>query len=206
MNTVHAIFVLLVAYVLGSLPFGLWVGFAKGVDIRKLGSGNVGATNIVRNLGWGPGLVVFAADIAKGVIPVLIAKAVEPDAWQGGVTALCGALAMAGHIFSPFLRFRGGRGVATALGVLLGLDWRVGIGGFGAWLAVVLIVRIVSVASIIAAASVPVLMWLFKDPRAYLWFGCPAAAIVIVRHWPNIKRLARGTEPRWGKREDERET
>lgn len=203
---VIAISLLLLSYVVGSLPVGLWVGFARGVDIRRIGSGNIGATNMVRNLGWGPGLVVFALDMAKGMAPVLLAKSLQPDEWRGAVPVVCAALAIAGHIFSPFLRFRGGRGVTTSLGVLLALDWRVGLAGFGAWLAAVLIARIVSIASIIAAASVPTLFWLFRDPQPYLWFGFSAAAIVIARHWPNIKRLVRGTEPRWGARDVKRET
>jgi len=153
-----------------------------------------------------PGLVVFALDTAKGMAPVILAKSSQPDAWRGTVPVLCAAVAVAGHVFSPFLRFRGGRGVATSLGVLVALDWRVGLGGFGAWLVVVLIARIVSIASIIAAASVPTLFWLFRDPQPYFWLGFAAAAIVIARHWPNIKRLVRGTEPRWGAREAKRET
>jgi len=199
MNAVHSAFLLVLAYILGSLPFGLWVGLAKRVDIRKLGSGNVGATNIVRTLGWGLGIIVFIADTAKGFIPVVLAKSLQPEAWQASIPVLCAALAMAGHVFSPFLRFRGGRGVATALGVLLALDWRVGVGGFTTWLVLALAVRIVSIASLIAAASVPAFMWLFGNPTSYVCFALIAAAVVIVRHWPNIKRLAHGTEPRWGK-------
>ena len=206
MSTATAICLLLLSYLVGSLPVGLWVGLARGLDIRKLGSGNIGATNIVRSLGWVPGLVVFALDTAKGMAPVILAKSSQPDAWRGTVPVLCAAVAVAGHVFSPFLRFRGGRGVATSLGVLVALDWRVGLGGFGAWLVVVLIARIVSIASIIAAASVPTLFWLFRDPQPYFWLGFAAAAIVIARHWPNIKRLVRGTEPRWGAREAKRET
>jgi glycerol-3-phosphate acyltransferase PlsY len=206
MSTATAICLLLLSYLVGSLPVGLWVGLARGLDIRKLGSGNIGATNIVRSLGWVPGLVVFALDTAKGMAPVILAKSSQPDAWRGTVPVLCAAVAVAGHVFSPFLRFRGGRGVATSLGVLVALDWRVGLGGFGAWLVVVLIARIVSIASIIAAASVPTLFWLFRDPQPYFWLGFSAAAIVIARHWPNIKRLVRGTEPRWGAREANRET
>lgn len=195
-----ALILLILSYLLGSLPIGLWVGLLRGVDVRTLGSGNIGATNIVRTLGWRAGIFVFAGDTLKGFLPVAAGKYVAPDLWGGLLPVLCAALALAGHVASPFLRFRGGRGVATGLGVLLGLSWAVALSGLAVWLAALIIVRIVSVASLAAAASVPVFAWLYRQPDACFWFTCALAAIVTVKHWPNLKRLVRGQEHKWGRK------
>ena len=200
MTAARVVVLLLLSYVVGSLPIGLWVGFLKGVDVRTLGSGNVGATNIVRTLGWRLGIVVFAADTLKGCLPVIIARYAGANIWGGLLPVLCGTLAIVGHVASPFLRFRGGRGVATGLGVFLGLAPYVASSAFGLWVLLALTFRVVSVASLLASASMAFFMWLYKQPAAYFWFAVVAAVIVAAKHWPNIKRLARGQEPRWGRK------
>jgi len=176
------------------------VGFIKGVDVRTMGSGNIGATNIVRTLGWRAGILVFVGDTLKGVVPVAVARYAGPGIWGGALPIACGALAMLGHISSPFLRFRGGRGVATGLGVYFGLAPAAALSGFALWGVLVLIVRIVSVASVAAACSIPLFMLLFGQPASYVWFAVALAVIVVIKHWPNFKRLVRGQEPRWGKK------
>jgi glycerol-3-phosphate acyltransferase PlsY len=191
---------LVFSYLAGSLPIGLWAGFLKGVDVRTVGSGNIGATNIVRTLGWKTGAAVFAGDTLKGFAPVAIARYAAPGLWGGMLPVFCGALALAGHMSSPFLRFRGGRGVATGLGVYLGLAPLAALSALGLWAVVVAVVRIVSVASVLAAVSCAPFMRLYGQPAAYFWFAVAVAAIVAVKHWPNFKRLVRGQEPRWGRK------
>lgn len=185
------------SFVFGSLPVGLWVGLLwKGIDVRQLGSKNIGATNVVRILGWKPGLVVFAGDLAKGFLPVLVAARVISSSY---LVAVCGVCAVAGHSFSPFLGFRGGRGVATSLGVLFGLSWKAALSAFGVWLVVLTATRIVSVASVAAAVSLPMWAFVFREPPGYQVFAVPIIIIVVWRHIPNIERLIQGKEPRLGR-------
>ncbi|MHB0912984.1 MAG: glycerol-3-phosphate 1-O-acyltransferase PlsY [Armatimonadota bacterium] len=187
------------AYVLGSIPVGLIVGkLWKGVDIRNYGSGNIGATNTLRALGPGPAAVVFSLDVVKGLVPVLAVRHFVPGAPTAAVIA--GLVAILGHTFSVFLSFKGGKGVATSLGVIIGLDWRVACVGFALWVVVVGITKFVSLASIIAAASMPALMFAFHAPTPYKVFGIAAAAFVIAKHRSNIVRLAQGKEARWGEK------
>lgn len=190
---------LVASYILGSVPFGLIICRAlRGIDIRELGSGNIGATNVLRTVGKGPAAIVFVADVLKGLIPVVASRMLFPNAsW---IAILAGTLAILGHTFSLFLRFKGGKGAATGLGVIVGLDWRAACIGFGVWLIVLMLCRYVSLASISASASIPVLMWAFHLPLWYQLFGLLAASFVILKHRPNIVRLSRGTEPRFGDR------
>jgi glycerol-3-phosphate acyltransferase PlsY len=185
------------SFLFGSLPVGLWVGLLwKGIDVRQLGSGNIGATNVVRVLGWKPGIVVFVGDLAKGLLPVLLAtQAISSSV----VVALCGVCAVAGHSFSPFLGFRGGRGVATSLGVLFALSWKVALSAFGVWLVMLAALRIVSVASVAAAVSLPIWVFVLGEPAGYQVFALPAMALVVLRHTTNIRRLMQGKEPRLGR-------
>jgi glycerol-3-phosphate acyltransferase PlsY len=180
------------SYVIGSIPNGLIVGkFTKGVDIRQFGSKNIGATNVYRVLGPWPAFWVLLTDIAKGVAGVYIGKAVlgtPPAALLGGIAAI------AGHNWSLFLGFKGGRGVATALGVIAVLMPKVTAIVFAVWAVIVFLTRYVSLGSIVAAAIAPPLIWLFGERMEYLYFGLVAAAFVIVRHRPNIERLLKGQE------------
>ena len=184
--------VVLGAYLLGALPFGLWIG--KGlyhIDLREHGSKNTGATNAYRVLGRWPALLVFACDTVKGMAGVYLGSVLV-----GGSLAevLGGIAAISGHNWSVFMGFKGGRGVATGLGVIALLAPQVTAIVFGVWAVVVFLTRYVSLGSIVAAALVPPLMWRFGAGREVLWFGVAAAAFVILRHRPNIERLLRGEE------------
>jgi len=184
--------VLVISYCLGSIPFGLLIG--KGVfriDLRQYGSRNIGATNAYRTIGMKAALPIFLCDAAKGAAGVLLAQS-----WLGidqGIV-LAGIGAIAGHNWSIFLGGQGGKGVATGLGVIVAMFPQVSLTVFLLWLAITLTTRYVSLASIIAAAAVPVLVWLQSASREYLVFSVLAAAFVIFRHRENIKRLLSGTE------------
>ncbi|HEY8551851.1 MAG TPA: glycerol-3-phosphate 1-O-acyltransferase PlsY [Thermaerobacter sp.] len=182
----------LLGYLLGSIPFGLWlVRATRGVDIRRYGSGNIGTTNVLRVAGPRLAAAVLLADAAKGALPVVLARA----AGLGEVAAvLAGVAAMAGHSWSIWLGGRGGKGVATGLGVLLGLDARVALAAFAVWVVVVAASRYSSLGSMSAALSVPLWMALWHAPAVHLAFGVAAALVVLVRHRSNIARLLRGEE------------
>ncbi len=202
----------LVGYGIGSIPFGVLIARSRGVDLRKVGSGNVGATNVGRVLGRPYGYVCFALDVAKGLLPVLAAGAVLRNlpgfptlvhqfAWLG---AGCGAVL--GHVFSVWLRFRGGKGVATALGVVLGIYpffTLAGLIAFALWIAVTLLSRYVSLGSVVAAiAFVPLFLALNWGRVADLWpllvFAVLIIALIVIRHRSNLRRLLQGTENKIG--------
>ena len=199
---------LLAEYVIGSVPFGVIVGRAwRGVDVRKYGSGNIGASNVLRVLGPGPAAVVFIGDALKGYVPVAAGRALlvtwgvpHVELW---LLAVCLA-PIVGHSFSIFLRFTGGRAVTTTCGVLLALALPVALIGLGVWVVVVAITRYISVGSIVAAASVPICMAASGKRWEWLVFWSAVALLVILRHIPNIRRLMSGTETRiWEKVEVE---
>lgn len=185
---------LLLSYLLGSIPNGLWLCRALWhVDLRQHGSHNIGATNAWRTLGKGPGFLVFFLDMLKGLLAVWLGEMLVGTPL---VMILCGVLAIVGHSLSLFLRFHGGKGVATGLGVILMLMPKVTVIVFLVWLFLVLATRYVSLGSIVAAALVPVLALVFGYPALYVAFGVLAAALIIVRHRSNITRLLNGTENR----------
>ncbi|MGE9840582.1 glycerol-3-phosphate 1-O-acyltransferase PlsY [Selenomonas bovis] len=185
---------LLLSYLLGSIPNGLWLCRALWhVDLRQHGSHNIGATNAWRTLGKGPGFLVFFLDMLKGLLAVWLCEMLVGTPL---VMILCGVLAIVGHSLSLFLRFHGGKGVATGLGVILMLMPKVTVIVFLVWLLLVLATRYVSLGSIVAAALVPVLALVFGYPALYVVFGVLAAALIIVRHRSNITRLLNGTENR----------
>lgn len=185
---------LLLSYLLGSIPNGLWLCRALWhVDLRQHGSHNIGATNAWRTLGKGPGFLVFCLDMLKGLLAVWLGEMLVGTPL---VMILCGVLAIVGHALSLFLRFHGGKGVATGLGVILMLMPKVTVIVFLVWLLLVLATRYVSLGSIVAAALVPVLALVFGYPALYVAFGVLAAALIIVRHRSNITRLLNGTENR----------
>jgi len=184
--------IVFLGYLLGSLPFGLWlVRLFRGVDIRQYGSGNIGTTNVLRVGGPGLALLVLVADAGKGWLPVWLARTLDLG---GGTMVLAGVAAMAGHSWSVWLRFRGGKGVATGLGVLIGLDGRVALMAAATWLAVVLLTRYSSLGSMTAALSVPLTMIWLHVPAPQLAFGVVAFLVVLVRHRSNIQRLLRREE------------
>ncbi|NIM04763.1 MAG: glycerol-3-phosphate 1-O-acyltransferase PlsY [Armatimonadetes bacterium] len=189
---------MLAAYLVGGIPFGLIIAKTiRGVDIRQLGSRNIGATNVLRTVGWKGGLVVLILDAAKGFLPVLLAKSLFPNPI---VTVGAGLAAMLGHTFSPFLRFTGGRGVATGLGVMLALSWEAALCGLGVALALMAAFRYVSLGSIMGSLSLPFFMLMFRQPLAYIIFTSLAAILIVVRHLPNIRRLLAGEEHKFGER------
>ena len=191
--------ILVSAYLLGSVPFGLLIvkNFC-GIDIRSVGSGNIGATNVLRAAGPKLAAVVFAMDVVKGLIPTLAAKQLFPgEAW---IIVATGMVAIMGHTLSIFLRFKGGKGVATGLGVIIGLDPRIAGIGFGIWLLIVAITKYVSLASIIAAVSITTMMRLFHQHIAYQIVVTFVAAFVIFKHRSNMVRLIQGKEPHIGQK------
>lgn len=195
MSTVYLL--LLCSYVLGSLPFGLWIGIAwKGVDIRKVGSGNIGATNVWRVCGRGPGLCAFLLDVGKGFVPPFVgARLGLSSEWQ----IAAALLAVIGHTYSIFLGFKGGKGIATGLGALLGIAPKVAFASFILFVAVVGTLRYMSLASILAAISLPILMPLsgfYPNDKFRFAFALVGAVLAVWKHRSNISRLIAGTEPR----------
>jgi glycerol-3-phosphate acyltransferase PlsY len=182
------------AYVLGSVPTGFLLGYLAGVDVRSAGSGNVGATNVARIAGKWLGLLTLLLDAAKGFVPVFIAHQMGFDAAVAGGAALAAFL---GHLYPIFLKFRGGKGVATALGALLALAPA----ATGILLAVFIMValasRIVSLASIVAAGTAPVAIWLLGYPDVSVGVTLLMALLILWRHRDNIQRLRSGAEPRF---------
>ena len=187
-------FSLLLGYLLGSIPSGWLAGrWLKGIDLREIGSGSTGATNVLRQVGKGPALIVFLIDVGKGAAAVLIARALGLGDW---IQVLAGLSALAGHIWPVWLGFKGGKAVATGLGLFLGLAWPVGLASFGVFLAVFSLSRYVSLASVLAAISLPLLMAAGTDSNANLVVALVAMLLVLWRHRSNIKRLINGTEPK----------
>ncbi len=206
----------LAAYLIGSIPFGVIIARFHGVDVRKAGSGNVGATNVGRVVGRPWGYLCFFLDVAKGLVPVVAAGAVLrpgdnfPTLVHQAAWLAVGFGAIAGHVFSLFLKFRGGKGVATALGVVLGIFpyfTYAGLCALGIWIAVTLISRYVSVGSMVAAVAFLPLFAAFNWPPTRLmdlWPLCVFAAamvlLIVVRHRTNIARLLRGQEDKIGRK------
>lgn len=182
----------LAAYLLGSVPTGLWVVRAvRGVDVRKLGSGNIGTTNVYRVAGPWVGAVVLLLDAAKGALPVLACRALGVGA---GWTVAAGLSSVAGHNWSVFLGFRGGKGVATSLGALAALSPAAAGVAAGVWVLVVVVSRYASVGSLLAMLSVPVTMLAGGEPGTHVAFGAALAALSLWRHRSNLRRLREGTE------------
>ena len=182
-------------YLLGSMPFGYWVVRAvRHEDVRKRGSGNIGATNVWRVYGRRYGIPVMLLDVAKGFVPALVGVLVSGDL----VGVLAGGAAMAGHWRPLFLGFRrGGKTVATAGGVLWAVAPLVALAAGGVWLLVFVVFRYASLSSMSAAVALPFLAWLLGEPWPVIVFGAVAAAAVLVLHRANIRRLRTGTESRF---------
>ena len=192
---------LLASYLLGAIPTSHLVSrvFAR-IDLREHGSGNLGATNLYRVLGWKYAIPVALFDIAKGAIPVLV---FAPRVSDSELFALaCGVAAILGHVFSVFVRFKGGKGVATAAGVMLGLTpLALGVAAI-VWVLVVMLTGYVSLGSIAAATVLPFAVYLLENPKTpeLLWIVALVAVSVILLHRRNIQRLLKGTESRFGRR------
>ncbi len=187
-------------FLLGAIPFGYLVARAKGVDIFAVGSGNIGATNVMRALGKGPGILVFVLDVLKGLAPSLTVRLL------GGPQELSFAAGMAailGHSFSPFLKFKGGKGIATGLGMLLGSTPLVAASAFSTFFLVMALTLIVSISSVAAGFSVVLFGWLLGDAPTLMIPYAALGVYILVRHRANMKRLKEGTEPKFGQKPDE---
>jgi glycerol-3-phosphate acyltransferase PlsY len=202
--TRNAVLVLGAAYALGSIPFSYLVARFFGVaDVRKVGSGNVGATNVMRSAGRGPGLLAFALDAAKGAAAAMIASAVAPEGWLAPWSA---ATAVLGHMYPVWLRFQGGKGVATGVGAFIPLAPPAALGGVTAFVVVLAATRYVSLGSIAGAVALPVVARLTGSPTPVVATAALVGALVIWKHRGNLARLSRGTESRLGTRRPELDT
>ena len=193
-----SLLLLAIGYLLGAIPSGYLAGrWLKGIDLRDCGSGSTGATNVLRNVGKGPALAVFLIDVGKGALAGLLAKGVGLSDW---LQVLAGLAALVGHIWPVWLGWKGGKAVATGLGMFLGLAWPVGLACFGLFMAVISIFRIVSLSSVVAAIGLPLLMALSGGSSAYVVVSLVASLMVLWRHRSNIERLLAGTEPKIGQK------
>jgi glycerol-3-phosphate acyltransferase PlsY len=201
------VLVLVGSYLLGSIPFGYLAGWIASIDIRKVGSGNIGATNVLRVLGKRYGYPVFVLDFLKGLgavrIAMAITMAVRPESTSPEVIGVLAAIsAVIGHSFPIWLKFRGGKGVATSAGALFGLMPLATVIGAAIWILTFLLTRYVSVASVISSVALPfviaIMTWLNQtDGKVLFYSSLCIAALVIWRHHSNLSRLVRGTEPRF---------
>lgn len=193
----EVLLLLLLAYVLGSLPSGFLIGRLRGFDLREHGSGNLGATNVYRVLGSGAAVPVVVVDVAKGLVPAWFFPGWDGTAGPSLAVAY-GLAAIAGHVWPFTLSFRGGKGVATGAGVLLALAPLATLVALLVWIGIVSLTRYVSVGSIATATLVPLLALVFDAPTATVWFCAVVALFVWWTHRENIRRLAAGTEHRFG--------
>ena len=193
------IIIFLISYLIGSFPSGyLYAKNLKGIDLRCVGSGSTGATNVLRNIGKWPALIVFILDVSKGLIAVKIAHFFLIDNIYQVLAGLC---AIIGHIWPIWLRGKGGKAVATGLGMFLALSWQVGLASFGTFLIVISLTKIVSLSSITAALLLPIYMLIYVETfnHPFTIFSFIVAIIVIWKHRSNIKRLLKGEEPKISK-------
>lgn len=189
---------LLFGYLLGSIPFGLILTKLAGTsDIRAIGSGNIGATNVLRTGRKGLAAATLLCDMLKGTVAVLAANYL----FGRDVALVAGLGAFLGHLFPVWLKFRGGKGVATFIGILLALSWPAALGYGVIWLLIAVATRYASLASLIACAAAPAILWALGDPRA-AWLFLLLAALVAVMHRANISRLLEGKESRIGQKAD----
>ena len=198
MNTVSLLASIILSYLLGAAPFGLMFSkLLSGVDVRTIGSGNIGATNVLRAAGKKAAILTLLADVLKGLIPVLLVKSVFHD---DIATVLSGAAAVLGHNFPVYLKFKGGKGVATSYGVVLAVAPWIGVFCLLIWLLVAYIWRFSSLAALISFAGYPVLTFFIISPqsRPYNSLSLFIFSMIYYRHRENIKRLLSGTEPKIG--------
>jgi glycerol-3-phosphate acyltransferase PlsY len=214
MNWILFIGISIFAYLLGSIPFGLLISKSQRVDIRKLGSGNIGATNVFRTLGPKFGVMAFALDFFKGLIPVLLIKFLLPSSPSSALPLdffqiMAGLFAMLGHIFPIYIGFKGGKGVATAAGLVTGILPIITLILILIWAIITFSTRYVSVASLTVAVLLPISILVKKfvlhytDPSFYVFFfSIIISLFVIIRHRSNIVRLLNGTENRFGTKKE----
>ncbi|HSV32417.1 MAG TPA: glycerol-3-phosphate 1-O-acyltransferase PlsY [Atribacteraceae bacterium] len=190
--------VLPVNYLIGSLPFGLLLGWlVRGVDIRKYGSGNIGATNLFRVAGFAPGVLSGVCDALKGFVGAYLATRFVPDPYLWLAAVL---LIVVGHNWSCFLGFKGGKGVATTLGVVFYLSWPTGIICFLSWILTVAVSRYSSLGSLMGAILMPVFLYVFQEKSTAIWWGILTGGLVFLRHKENLRRLYQGKELKIGQK------
>ena len=188
--------VLAFGYLLGSVPFGILVGRAfYGVDPRSVGSGNIGTANSMRAFGRTGAVLVLLGDVFKGAIPTFVALRLLGDPWM---VAAVGLATVVGHNWSVFLRFRGGKGVATTLGVVIVLSLPAATAFGAVWLATAAVTRYSSLASMLGSAAVPAVLFVQRKPMPLVYYGIVALVLVVWRHESNIRRLVAGTELKIG--------
>lgn len=195
------VILILTAYLVGSIPFGLLIGRLAGADVRQSGSGNIGATNVGRVLGKKLGILTLLCDLVKGFLPVWMAAHLFSSATidRQWLVVSCGLAAVIGHMFPIYLRFRGGKGVATALGVFLALSpWSILI-SIGIFLVAVAVSGYVSVGSLVASALIPLWLWFLGEPPTILAAAAVIALLIWFKHGSNIGRLLRHEEKSWRK-------
>lgn len=191
-GVLHYIGCYILGHISGSIPSGLWlVGMFYGIDIRDFGSKNIGTTNVFRTVGWKMALLVLISDILKGLLVVVV---VDRLFHAPGLNVAAALGAFLGHSYSIFLDFKGGKGVATGVGIVIFLLPKVALAVTGVWLILVLATRYVSLGSIIAALTAPFFAWYFDYPIEYILLVAFAAGIIVLRHKENITRLLAGTE------------
>ncbi|MDQ3302208.1 MAG: glycerol-3-phosphate 1-O-acyltransferase PlsY [Actinomycetota bacterium] len=191
------VLLVLFGYVLGAVPTGYLVGRAFGVDVRKVGSGNIGTANVLRAAGKWAAILTLVGDMFKGFAPVVVAKLATDNLWIHAAVALA---AVVGHCWPVFLRFKGGKAVATGAGTSIGLDPLVGLGLFAFWWAVVLLSRYTSLGAIAVMVVSPLVFWLTGQPLAYVVYSVVGGALVLWRHRENARALLNGTERKVGQR------
>jgi acyl phosphate:glycerol-3-phosphate acyltransferase len=192
------VLLILISYGLGSIPTGLLIArWQKGVDIRQHGSGNIGMTNVLRAVGRGAAALTLMGDLAKGLLPVILAWTWLTSPWVIGLVALT---AVVGHMYPLFAGFHGGKGVATTLGAFIPLLPGPLLIAFVVFVACMALRRQVSLSSLAAATSLPIAALLWRAPTAYAFYALAAAVLIWYRHRENIKRLLAGTEPSMGQR------
>lgn len=187
--------ILVISYLIGSIPFGILVGKAlKGIDIREIGSGNIGAANAFRALGFWGASIVLAGDVLKGFLCAHIGSVFVDPSIAHLMIVSCGISGIIGHNCSIFLRGKGGKGIATSLGVLIYISWIAALVGLLIWIPIVLITKYTSLGSIIASLSIPFMLFYLKSPTEYIAFGILASLTAVYKHRTNIKRLIKGQE------------
>jgi glycerol-3-phosphate acyltransferase PlsY len=189
------------SYLVGAIPFGLLIGRLVGIDVRASGSGNIGATNVTRLLGKKFGVVTLVLDCLKGFLPIYLASKLLPDGPnRETLLLLCGILAVVGHMFPVYLRFKGGKGVATGLGVFLFLSPVAIAISFVVFAATVGLSGFVSAGSLLASALFPLWLWILGEPMGAVLTGVIIALLIWFKHHENIGRLLRGEEKSWKKK------
>ncbi|MEW6637775.1 MAG: glycerol-3-phosphate 1-O-acyltransferase PlsY [Actinomycetota bacterium] len=190
---------ILLGYVMGAVPTGILVGRAAGVDVRKVGSGNIGTANVLRAAGKWAAALTMVGDMLKGIIPVLLARGLTDDVWVLAAVALA---AVVGHCWPVFLRFRGGKGVATGAGTSIALVPPVGLAMFALWWVVALTTRYTSLAAMVVMVVTPFAFVLTGQPLPYVLYALIGGGLVLWRHRENARALLKGTERKFGQRQE----